>query len=117
MLLKLFTLAYAWSTWRVGRGVKDSAEQQALRKKLKLRISRIINALKIHEDIILIEVSDIRVNQFEGDILIPLIKHISKKYLSYALLEFLEELCDECDLVETKKIINSIRANSRELMN
>jgi len=90
---------------------------QALRTKLQLRIGRIISALKIHEDIILIEVSDIRVNKFEGEILIPLIEHLSTNFLSYPLLSFLENICADYELTETQKLVARIQHRARELIN
>lgn len=116
-MLRLFTYAYAWSSWRLGRDNPDSKPQVNFRKKLHSRIERLIQGLKIHEDIILIEVTDQKPNKFERELFIPLSTYLIKTYCSHNLVSFLISIAKECDLDETLRVLTGLNSKMREYIN
>lgn len=116
-MLYMFTFAFAWSSWRIGRGLPDCEELQNLRSKLRLRITRIVQAIKVHEDIVIIDVSENSEYRFEAELLIPIISRIAPKYFSYNFLKYMESLCREEGLNKTLKVVLDLKRRARELIN
>ena len=95
---------------------EDREETKALRNKLELRIIRIVNSLKIHEDIICIDISSNNTSKLESEILTPLIKNVGSMFYSPKLISFFKEMCKDCELTTTLKVVNHLQANARTII-
>lgn len=73
--------------------------------------------MKIHEDIILIEVNDKKVNKFEEELFIPLITKLIRNYCSHNLVSFLINLASDCDLNETLRVLKIMNDKMRGYIN
>ena len=58
LIIKIFMQCYAWVCYNLSKNREDPKEHKKLRQKIELKIKRIVNSLKIHEDIICIDIQN-----------------------------------------------------------
>jgi hypothetical protein len=116
VLLRIFIFSYSWVCYNTVKSREDREETKALRNKLELRIIRIVNSLKIHEDIICIDISSNNSSKLEAEILTPLIKNVGNMFYSPKLISFFKEMCKDCELTSTLRVVNHLQANARTII-
>ena len=55
-------------------------------------------------------------SKLEDEILIPLVNQIVNNFISYKLLRYLKELCNDCELNKTLSVVNQLQTNGRQIM-
>ena len=75
-----------------------------------------VNSLKIHEDVICIDLSNNGSSKLEEEVLIPIVKKVGYSFQSHKQLVFLKDLCSDCELTNCLKVVKHLQANARNII-
>ena len=75
-----------------------------------------VNSLKIHEDVICIDISNNSSSKLEEEVLIPIIEKVGYNFQSHKQIVFLKDMCSECELTNTLKFVKHLQANARNII-